>query len=129
MAGSQQVHTLVHRIIDSNHGALLSNGISAGACPRMDCRTVSLCSSTYLLAGTHARHLCVSFLCVICVIYLNCLKCIVEQCTGVMESSNVGKWFSFSLPPPPWLRLTYEVSRDSLVHLDGVNALLVKYCK
>lgn len=65
----------------------------------------------------------------ICVIYLNCLKCILEQCSGVMESSNVRKWFSFSLPPPPWLRLTYEVSRDSLVHLDGVNALLVKYCK
>lgn len=65
----------------------------------------------------------------ICVIYLNCLKCILEQCTGVMESSNVRKWFSFSLPPPAWLRLTYGVSRDSLVHLDGVNVLLVKYCK
>lgn len=65
----------------------------------------------------------------ICVIYLNCLKCILEQCTGVRESSNVRKWFFLRPPPPPWLRLTYEVSRDSLVHLDGVNALLVKYCK
>lgn len=65
----------------------------------------------------------------ICVIYLNCLKCILEQCTGVRESSNVQKWLSLSPPPPLWLRLTYEVSRDSLVHLDGVNALLVKYCK
>lgn len=35
----------------------------------------------------------------ICVIYLNCLKCILEQCTGVMESSNVRKMV-FPLPTP-----------------------------